>query len=278
MIRKWLDFFSNTRSGGRLIFSGVALCIYTGLKVDLIRRDWNLCLLWVILSVLSSRNGRTVNTNTDLNEEPQTFGVVGSFDTVSIGRLNYIVMVMSALVGGLTEPHPCLWMYSEGRGLCRHDMAPFLDWICMLGTFCSNRREVHKNGGSSSMLNWIKDSISDNGEEELPWRKGLQLCSVSSEASQGSTEGTSRCSWTYGAQNTVFYIVIINKHLQNLLLIFLLFTFFFCFWKKKKKMYSVFLFPMRQNSGELVVNVKQSFFWVFLFSLQLLSYHRRCRT
>lgn len=104
----------------------------------------------------------------------------------------------------------------------------------MLGTFCSNGREVHaKRGGSSSMLNWIQASMADNGEEGLLWRRGLQLCSVSSDASQGSTEGTSRRSWTYGVQNTVFYIVIINKHLQNLLSIFLLFTFFFCFLKKK---------------------------------------------
>lgn len=112
----------------------------------------------------------------------------------------------------------------------------------MLGTFCSNGREVHaKRGGSSSMLNWIQASMADNGEEGLLWRRGLQLCSVSSDASQGSTEGTSRRSWTYGVQNTVFYIVIINKHLQNLLSIFLLFTFFFCFLKKKK-IHGVFSF------------------------------------
>lgn len=67
-----------------------------------------MCLLGVILSVLSSRNGQTVNTNTDLNEEPLMFDVVGSFDTVSIRHLSYVVMVMSALVGGLTVPHPCL--------------------------------------------------------------------------------------------------------------------------------------------------------------------------
>lgn len=151
----------------------------------------------------------------------------------------------------------------------------------MLGTFCSNGREVHaKRGGSSSMLNWIQASMADNGEEGLLWRRGLQLCSVSSDASQGSTEGTSRRSWTYGVQNTVFYIVIINKHLQNLLSIFLLFTFFFCFLKKKNfTVYSVFLVPMRQNSGELVVNVKQSYFLLFFFSLQqLLSCDKRCRT
>lgn len=201
-----------------------------------------MCLLGVILSVLSSRNGQTVNTNTDLNEEPLMFDVVGSFDTVSIRHLSYVVMVMSALVGGLTVPHPCLWMYSKGAGLVQawHGAVlafleeRFSDWICMLSTFCSNGREVNKKGSSSSMLNWIKASMTDKGEELLPWRRGLQLCSVSSDASQGSTEGTSRRSWTYGVQNTVFYIVIINKHLQNLLSIFLLFTFFFCFWKKNQ--------------------------------------------
>lgn len=235
---------------------GVARCIYTGLKVDLIRCDSNVRLLWVVLSVLSSRNGQTVNTNIDLNEEPLIFDVVGSFDTVSIGRLSFVVMVMSALVGGLTVPHPCLWMYSEGVGLVQawHGAVlafleeRFSDWICMLSTFCSNGRDVHEKGGSS-MLNWIKASMIDNGEESSSWRRGLQLCSVSSDASQGLTEGTSRRSWTYGVQNTVFYIVIINKHLQNLLLIFLLFTFFFCFWKKKFSVFSFSLFQWGKIQG-----------------------------
>lgn len=261
--------------GGVFFEIGVARCIYTGLKVDLIRCDCNVRLLWVILSVLSSRNGQTVNTNIDLNEEPLMFDVVGSFNTVSIGRLSFVVMVMSALVGGLTVPHPCLWMYSEGAGLVQtwHGAVlafleeRFSDWICMLSTFCSNGREGKstKRCGSSSMLSWIKASMIDSGEESSSWRRGLQLCSVSSDASQGSTEGTSRCSWTYGVQNTVFYIVIINKHLQNLLSIFLLFTFFFCFWKKKNQCIQFFSFPMRQNSGELVVNVKQSYFLLFCF-------------
>lgn len=236
--------------GGVFLDSGVAQCIYTGLKVDLIRCECNVCLLWVILSVLSSRNEQTVNTNTDLNEEPPMFNIVGSFNTVSIGRLSYVVLVMSALVGGSPVPHPCLWMYSEGAGLVQawHGAIlafleeRFSDRIRMLSTFCSNRREVHQKGGFSSVVNWIRASMTDSGEEESPWRRGFQLCSVSGDASQGSTEGMSRCSWTYRVQNTVFYIVIINKHLQNLLSIFLLFTFFFCFWKKKFTVYSVFLF------------------------------------
>lgn len=169
------------------------------------------------------------------------FDVVGSFNTVSIGRLSYAVMVMSALVGGSPVPHPCLWMYSEGAGLVQawHGAVlafleeRFSDRIRMLSTLCSNGREVHQKGSSSSVVNWIRASMTDSGEEESPWRRGFQLCSVSSDASRGSTEGMSRRSWTYRVQNTVFYIVIINKHLQNLLSIFLLFTFFFCFWKKK---------------------------------------------
>lgn len=45
-------------------------------------------------------------------------------------------------------------------------------------------------------------------------------------------------------QNTVFYIVIMNKHLQNLLLIFLVyFSFFFVFVVfERNPVYSIFLF------------------------------------
>lgn len=164
--------------------------------------------------------------------------VVGSFDTVSTRRLSCVVMVMSALAGGSPVPHPCLWMYSEGAGLVQawHGAVlafleeSFSDWICMLSTFCSNGREVHQQGGSSSssMFSRNKVSATDDGEEASPWRRGLQRCSVS-DVSQGSTEGTSRRSWTHPVQNTVFYIVIIKKHLQYLLSNYLLFTFFFCF-------------------------------------------------
>lgn len=56
----------------------------------------------------TSRNGQNVNTNTDLKKESLIFDVAGSFDTVSLRCLSYVVMVMSALVGGLTVPHLCL--------------------------------------------------------------------------------------------------------------------------------------------------------------------------
>lgn len=202
------------------------------------------------------------------------FDVVGSFDTVSIRRLSYVVMVMSALVGGLTVPHPCLWMYSEGAGLVQawHGaVLAFLeerssDWICMLSTICSNGREVQEKGGSSSVLNWILASMTDNGEEESPWRRGLQLRSVSSDASQGLTEGTSRRSWTYPVQNTVFYIVIINKHLQNFLLsIFFLFTFFFCFWKKKSQCIQFFFFSNQAKFRAISCECKTIFLLGFFF-------------
>lgn len=154
----WVHFKDQKRfSGGVFFDSFVARCIYTGLKVDLIRCDCNVCLLWVILSVLSSRKGQTVNTNTDLNEEPLMFDAAGSFDTASIGRLSCVVMVMSALVGGLTVPHPCLWMYSEGTGLVQAWHGAVLVFFqrrgsrtgfACLALFCSNGREVHEKGAA----------------------------------------------------------------------------------------------------------------------------------
>lgn len=102
---------SNGRSGGhwRFLGGGAARCVSTRLKVDLIRSDCRVCSATSpFLSVLPSRNGQTVNTNTDLNEELLRFNVAGSFHTVLLRRLSSVVMVMSALVGGLTVPHPCL--------------------------------------------------------------------------------------------------------------------------------------------------------------------------
>lgn len=53
-----------------------------------------------------------------------------------------------------------------------------------------------------------------------------------------------------------------NKHLQNLLFFFYVFV----FERQRFTMYSIFSFLIRQNSGELVVNVIQlvpSFFFLF---------------
>lgn len=70
--------------------------------------------------------GQTVNTNTDLNEEPLMFDAAGSFDTGidralefrcrgDVGTGRWFTCTSSMLMN----------VQRGGRGLCRHDMEPF---------------------------------------------------------------------------------------------------------------------------------------------------------